>query len=188
MKLEEIFDSKIENLQWEKHGDYELAGFYVNHIPYTIQIEQKTIPNVNGLFDYKTAEISYFRTDKDNNDAFKTTGESEFDTYALYGVLINALINKFEDYEAFYFSVERRHSTNDKEYRQKRYLNRTLVKRLMSSVSYNTYDYEYDAGAYYAHIISKVKIDDPKFKNALREALSKCNFPHVDVIRDRVKK
>lgn len=172
MKLQEIFDSKIENFQWQTNtSNYKLGYFEVDSIPFTIQIENKILVKIPNSKGYKTAEVSYRRTDKDTDESFSTTGETGVNVFSLYGVLINALVPIFKDYDMFYFEVNKKHSNNIKEFNQKIKLNRAMIQKIGSKTQEHTFTYEYDKGTTYEFLISKVKIQDDNFKNPIEESI-----------------
>lgn len=177
MKLNEIFDSKIENFQWQKSGNYKLGQFEIDNVPYIIQIEDRQIIEVPATKDLKTAEISYFRHDKSGDKSFSTTSDVGSNIFALYGVIKNAVVPEFKNYDAFYFDAKRKHSNNEKEYQQKIKLNKALLRKIDVETQEETFRYESQGSNSYEFLISKVEIHDDRLKEPLREALESCNFP-----------
>jgi len=172
MKLKEIFNSEIENFEWHTNTlDYKLGYFTIDDIPFTIQIENKFLVKIPNSKGYKTAEVSYRRNDKDIDKSFSTTGETGSNIFALYGVIKNALVPVFKDYDMFYFEINKKHSNNDKEFEQKIKLNRSIIHKIASDTQHHTFTYEYRGSNSFDFLISKVKIEDNNFKNPIEEAI-----------------
>jgi len=170
MKLDEIFDTKLD-LSWQLHGRHELTSFTVEDKTFVIQIERRPlseVPETNGL---KTAEVSFYRHDLDNDDAFNTTKESPKMTSAIYGIMTNAVAVKFESYDVFYFSAERKHSSNQEEYETKVRIYDALSRRVKGRYK-NVFRYEAEVQDKMQFIVSKQELkDDTVFKDMMKEAL-----------------
>lgn len=172
MKLVEIFNSKID-LDWQKHGRFELSQFFVNETPYIIQIEKRPILELQLEDSIKTAEVSFFRHDIENEKkAFSTQQENIKVPYVVYGAVGNALKQKFNNYDLFYFTAEKKHSNNTKEYEQKIQIYRSLCIKLKKDSLEEVFYYENEDSTKYEFIISKIEI--PELKNPLKEALKEC--------------
>lgn len=166
MLLWEIFDTELD-IEWKQSGRFVLGPFIWDDKKYTIQIENKPLdfPELKGK---KTAEISFFRSDKEGEAAFSTSSDTSF-PIRVYGVSANALIKKYEEYDAFYFIAEKRHSKNEKEFKIKTDVYDLISDRLAKRIGAKLYDYRTPVSNEY--LVSRIKIKSDKFKNPLKEAL-----------------
>lgn len=170
MKLNEIFDSKIDNLHWQTHGKYLLTAVMIDEHEYIIQIEKRSLLFFDNPLKVKSAEVSFFKADeKDNEKAFSTQHVFKKTPVSVYGVITNALIEQFNNFDAFYFSAEKRHSNNQKEFDQKKAIYFMLADRLKKKISgVELYELESETAAEY--LVSKIE-PNHKLKSALKEAL-----------------
>lgn len=174
MRLHEIFDSAIK-FRWETVGSHELTEFSVNEIPYALQIEQREVP---GAPELKTgmAEISFFRADAKHVDSsFSTSVDHQTAITALYGIMLNALIQKSSTYKAFYFSAEERHSRNQEQFEQKVKLYDLLAERFSRKVGWTKYYHRSNFTLAHEILVSKdeLNIDNKYWLNPMLEVLNK---------------
>lgn len=166
MLLWEIFDTELD-IEWKKSGIFDLGPFVWDDKKYIIQIENKQL-DFPELIKKRTAEISFFRSDKEGEVAFSTSNDTSF-PIRVYGVVANALTKKVSNYDAFYFSAEKRHSKNEKEFKIKTDVYDLISDRIAKNVGMKLYIHlDADKNRY---LISRIKIKSDKFKNPLKEAL-----------------
>lgn len=171
MKLYEIFDSKINNLQWQVHGRYLLSGVIIDDQQYTIQIEKKPLLFFDNPQAVKSAEVSFFKTNEDDSEkAFSTQNNFKKTPVSVYGVIANALVDQFYNFDAFYFSAEKRHSNTEKEFQQKKTIYFLLADRLRKKIP-NVQLFELETSTAQEYLVSKIE-PIGKMKNHLKEALS----------------
>lgn len=181
MKLEEIFNH-TEPLEWQTTGRFEMAAFDLNGGHFQIQIERVQFIGepMDEFKGKKLGIISFYRRDIDNSDAaHSTTKQSGKGTVKIYGAVANGLASKFDDYDAFGFEVEKRHSDSEEEYETKRgiYLAMARVVKSRNGIWY--YERTYHGGLQI--LISKIRLSDEtssktKFVNPVKEALLACGF------------
>ena len=177
MKLNEIFDTEIKNLHWQSHGRYLLAGIKIDKIFFTIQIERKPLLIFDNSIKVKSAEVSFFRTyEQDEDKAFSTYDDLKQSPVSIYGSIANALANQFKDFDAFYFSAERKHSSSEKQFQQKKKIYFTLADRLRRKGS-NVDLFELETPSSQEYLVTKVKPSaKSNLKNELKEALSQLSI------------
>lgn len=109
-ELHEAFNTKIE-FDWQKYGDTFMAAFELNDTRYVVQLHPPIVPPVQGR---KIAEVSFFLYDEsDERKSFSTSKKLTTTPTAVYGVVLNAALEKANDFDGFYFTAEARHSSND---------------------------------------------------------------------------
>lgn len=182
MKLNEIFDSKIENLQWQQNGRHLLSSIFIDDQQYIIQIEKKPLLFFDNALKIKSAEVSFFKADEEDSEkAFSTQNNFKKNPVSVYGVVINALIDQFNNFDAFYFSAERRHSNSEKEFQQKKMIYFMLADRLRKKISnVELYELENERAAEY--LVSKIK-PNYKLKNTLKEALLQFDMSKTSIFK-----
>jgi hypothetical protein len=172
MKLYEIFNSKVD-LMWQKQGRFDLAPISFEGLPYQIQIEKKPLYDVFvEALKIKSAEVSFYKVDVDNEDkAHSTSNDFKINPAMLYGVIANSVSEKFSEYEAFYFSAERKHSNSEKEYKQKCKIYFFLADKLKKNSNNTTY-YENETNLKKEFLVCKKEITPNKhFKSPFFENL-----------------
>jgi len=128
----EVFDTKLD-LKWQTTSRFELASFKYKHAEFLIQIEKKLLP-FKELKGKKTAEISFSRNDvQDVEKSHSTIGDVEFPS-AIYGIISNALADKFSNFDAFYFIANRRHSKSGEEFNSKKKIYSFLADRISKKI------------------------------------------------------
>lgn len=181
MLLDEIFNH-TEQLNWQLNGRFELAEFTVDNVKFQIQIDRKPLDAFADLKNKKTAEVSFFREDIQNHDdAHSTAGNSKKISVKVYGAVLNGLKDKFDNYDAFYFTAERKHSTNQEEFEAKNRIYFYMSDRIAKHFHTLVYFYEKETSAKTEYLVSKIKLseqtkEDSGLKNALSEALKACGF------------
>lgn len=153
MKLGEIFNSSI-NLTRQHTGRYELAGVSVNEVEYVIQVETRSLP-FDELTEKRTAEISFFRNIPNAERAHSTTHDQPYPA-SVYGIVMNALKSKFQEYDAFLFTVLRRHSSSDSEFDTKRRIYSFVADRIAKDVGAHILEQEEPDGVVY--LVTKVGV------------------------------
>lgn len=174
MKLHEIFDSKIK-FRWRGESSYELTEFSVNEVPYALQIETRKIPGASELKD-GTAEISFFRADSKNIDlSYSTSTDHQSAVTALYGIMLNALIQKSSEYKAFYFSAEERHSSDLGQFEQKINLYDVLASRFSRKVGWTKYSHRSQFTLAHEILVTDSELDknNKYWLNPMLEVLNK---------------
>jgi len=179
MLLKEIGDTK-RNLQWQKHGNFELSSFTENDEEYQIQIEKKPIFKIPELKGKKVAEVSFFLKNEDDSEKSFSTVKSKNPAFKVYSIVANSLLEKLNEYDAFYFLAERRHSSeSEEEYETKKEIYRFFadkVKRVNGRRYYEKEDY-----TGHIYLVSSIPLshetqDSSEFKNPLKEAMIACGF------------
>lgn len=187
MRLEEIFDTK-QNVEWNKTGNFEFTSFTVNNIKYIIQIENtgSKFPELNN---YKNAEITFRLSNIKTDDAFHTANKlnKSISPLKVYGTVMNSLADKFKEYDSFYFSVLKRHSTNNNEFDSKRRIYSDLLNRLR--MKYRTYKYEHKECDGIEFLVSKIPLSretqiEFDYVNPMVEASVNCGFMTWDEASD----
>lgn len=168
MKLWEIFNTNVK-LSWHQIGNFELASILYNNTPYTIQLHNISMNHIPELKNKKIAEVSFYRSDLEHGEAFSTTNAINVTLTALYGVVSNAVMDKFTEYDAYYFSAEQYHSNNNDEYNTKVGIYQFIAMRLSKKVGASVYTNTHSNGTEF--IISKLKIENTTYKDIVREAL-----------------
>ena len=180
MKITEIFDSNLD-LQWQQNGRFELTSFTVGNMEYSIQIEAKPLPSIPELKNKRTAEVSFFTKDTDISKAFSTQYEFGNSAIKVYGVVLNAIANKFKDYDAFYFIAKPEHSSNTEELKTKSGIYLTLANKVATSNNIRVYDQKTKYGN--AFLVSKFPIENnDDFINETLEYLKNIDWgdvPHL---------
>lgn len=119
------------DLTWEKQGVNELTGFVVNDSWIIIQVTKLPITDIPVLKNKRTAEVS-FRAEN------PSTGEIRYDALNIFtpkesmlilSIVYNALVDKLVEYDAFYFTAEKRYT----DYKKKATLYYRLTNRLAKS-------------------------------------------------------
>lgn len=179
MKIQEIFDTST-NIVWQQNGRFELAAFDQGE-KYVIQIDKKKFHQFPELNNSNVAEISFFRYGVENSDEAHATIRQNSDVpVKVYGIVLNALLKKMDDYDAFFFSAEAKHSRTLEEFESKKsiyfWIADRVSKRLPSIIFYEC---EHDTSAQF--LISRIKLspetqNETGFKNALAEALATTTF------------
>jgi hypothetical protein len=179
MILWEIVDSEVD-INWIDKSTYELGAFKLDEKMYVIQIRRIHVPGVEELSNKRTAEVSFFRGDiEDVERAHSTLGDVLY-PFKIYGVVFNALVKKFQEYDAFFFTAERRHSGVDFDKKIKLY--DTLAHRLSRRVS-GIYYYNVTVHDAEEFLLSKVEIKNPKYVNKLKEALNRIDWSSVPTLK-----
>jgi methionine synthase II (cobalamin-independent) len=179
LKIQEIFDNYAD-IVWQQNGRFELASFVCGE-KYVIQIDRKNLNQFPELKRSRVAEISFFRYDVDDSDAAHTTARQDLDVpVKVYGIVLNALLKKMEEYDAFFFSAETKHSRTLEEYKSKKSIYFWIADRVSKKLSGVTL-YEYECNVSAQFLISKIKLaketqNATGFKNALAEALAATTF------------
>lgn len=175
MQISEIFDTNL-NLTWQTSGRFLLSSFKFETGQYLVQIEIKPIKFLS-LKGKKTAEISFSRNDIEDGEAAHSTTSDEKIPFKVYGAVSNALMEKFDEFDAFYFIANRRHSKDDSEFEAKKRIYFSLADRLSKKIG--AYFYEQKSGADEEFLVSKIRIDDHNMIIAAEEAkkaFNKNNF------------
>jgi len=174
MELWEILTSTAV-IDWEHKGNFELGEFTVDDRRFVIQIERKNPP---GAFDPSSrfAEVSFWSHGVDGDDAFKSDGR--FTSPArVYGIVANALIDRFSDYDAFYFSAERRHSEDVKEFEARTGIYNWAAERISKRIGA---DYLENRGiTANEFVVSRKRVSMPGFSNPAKEALQEFTNRNV---------
>ena len=158
MQLIEIFDTDLP-LAWNKNGNIEQAVFKCDEEIYVIQIEIKPLLDIPELKGKKTAEVSFFKhvEGEENSDKNFSTNQTKTFSISVYSVVGRNLKRKFADFDAFYFSAEKRHSNDVKEFDRKKQIYRSLADRLRKDISYNIKIYETENNSSATFIVSDIK-------------------------------
>lgn len=133
-ELVEAFDSAL-TLTWQPvKGGGEAAGFSVDDVNYILQLLPLTIDQL------KVYEVSFHLYDESGDKAFASTGNTKSPT-SVYGVVINGLIQKLEDWDgdAIVFETQRRHSASDEQHAAKVKLYELAAKRISKKLGWETY-------------------------------------------------
>jgi hypothetical protein len=158
MKLTEIFDTDVA-IHWQRNGRFELGGIVFSGHEYIIQIETKPLM-FNELLGRKTAEVSFFRNTEDSEAAHSTTGDIK-QPFALYGSVASGLLKRFQDFDAFYFAAESRHSSSNDQFISKTNIYNFLADQLTKRVGARKYE-KIDNDCH-MWLISKYEITYPGF-------------------------
>jgi hypothetical protein len=179
MKIQEILNTSAD-LVWQQTGRFELAAFNQGE-KYVIQIDRKKFYQFPELKQFKVAEISFFRYGVKNSDEAHATLRQNLDVpVKVYAIVLNALLKKMDDYDAFFFSAEAKHSRTLEEYESKKSIYFWIADRVSKKLPGVTlYEYETDFSAQF--LISKINLtpetqSETGFKNALAEALANTAF------------
>lgn len=156
--LDESGDA-IANLKWTKSGTYEKAKFEVNGTVYQIAIVQKpvdTVPGLSNLKGKKTAELSFIEGEATTPE-YGTTGKAKSSSNKIYGVVLNAAAERFNDYDALIFVAKRADSQSEKQYKTKARIYQAGAERLARMNNAWSRSKEVSGGI--AFIVTKVPID-----------------------------
>lgn len=130
MTLDELFESLNTRLAltWQKNGRFELTNFYVDtNYEIVIQIEKKPIYDVPVLKGKRTAEVSFYTKDKDGKESHEALNTfSPKQVMQILGIVQNSLLDKFEEYDAFYFTADKQFE----DFEQKCRIYEQIVSRL----------------------------------------------------------
>lgn len=185
MKLEEIFDTK-QNVEWQSRGEFELTKFIVDNIEYVIQIQKMDNKNITETSTRKIGELSFRLKNVSDDTAFST----KLNTTApikVYGIVLNALLEKFNEYDGYYFIALKRHSINDEEYVTKIKIYQELLRRLYMKQSCCRYEKNETDGKIWLVTKVPISIETQKLNglyNAVKEAMISVGFGTVDSISD----
>lgn len=139
MNISEIFDSSLLDIRWQINGRYILCSFKIKDSEYQIQIEKKPLP-YDELKGKRTAEVSFSRNDIDDIEKSHSTTKSSDFPGRIYGIVSNALTKKFEDFDAFYFIANRRHSSSTEEFELKTKIYFMLADRIAKKIGVFFYE------------------------------------------------
>jgi len=179
MKIREIFDTNID-VEWQQNGNFELAEFTCGE-QYVIQIEKKALSNFQELKGAKTAEVSFFRKNIEGESASFTTAKQPIDVpVRIYGIVLNAVSEKIDEYDAFVFSAESRHSRSLEEFNSKKGIYSAIADKIAKKMTGITY-YERETGYSGEYLITKIELSEEtqnvtNFKNPRMEALKALNM------------
>lgn len=180
MKLTEIFDYEID-FPLQQSGRYVLGKYEVDNQSFIFQLENR---NIQVQFEdrnkHKTAEISFYQLDTSDNEGFSTTYNIKNPT-KVYGAFINKAIQLYKAYDAFYIVADRKHSNNSKEFNSKKSIYSHLSDKIMKSGG--GYLYERHTPSKSEWIISKYKISESGYINALHEAMKSVFGDNVEMIK-----
>lgn len=187
MKILEIFDTNID-VEWQQNGRFELAAFTCGE-DYVIQIEKRKIHGFQELKNAKTAEVSFFRKDIKDADATFTTAKQVLDVpVRIYGIVLNAISGKMDEYDAFIFTAEAKHSNTQCEYDSKKNIYSAIADKIAKKMTGITY-YERETNYSGEYLITKIDLSEEtqnstNFKNPRTEALKTLNLlPDSKTIR-----
>lgn len=170
MKILEVFDYLDNSISWEKHGRFELATFTIKNVQYILQIEKKPGFYVDMNLKGKTVyEVSFFIH---GDNSFSTQNNSTSPT-KVYGAVLHAFKMKYslDEYQNFYFSAERRHSTSDKEYEFKIELYENLVSRVRKQHGGYLYHHRTVSGVEF--LLTKQELKSKQWVNEHQEMIKK---------------
>lgn len=137
-ELHEAFNTTID-IQWQQRGTAFLGLFSVNDIPYVVQLSTPIVPPVAGK---KVAEVSFWlHNEQDTKQSFSTSKEHTTAPTTVYGVVLNAVLEKANNFDGFYFTAEAQHST-DEELEKKRRIYLTIAKQVAKKLSGTVYTYQ----------------------------------------------
>jgi hypothetical protein len=153
MKLSEIFDS-APPIQWQTNGRFELGSISYHDFTYVVQVEHKPL-HIVGLNGKRTAEVSFHRDLHDSELAHSTTGDIG-QPFVLYGAVANGLLEKFKQYDAFYFIANHRHSESADQFESKRQIYFFLANRMAKLIGAKFY--ERSTPPDYEFIVSKLDL------------------------------
>lgn len=168
MQLTEVFDTNIK-LEWTTRGRFELASFIVKDVGYVIQIERKPIRMVEELKNKKTAEVSFFTKTGNADESHTSTNKIGNAAPKVFGIVFNAIAEKFKQYDAFYFSAQTKHSKSEEELTTKSEIYLTLANSVAKRVSVPARVYDQRSRYGHAFLVSKIEIDDQDFINEALE-------------------
>lgn len=178
--LVEIFDSKVD-VHWIRKGRFDLAKVETETQDYQIEIEKITlndwkIPELDGK---RIGEILFGVIKEVQTDNSFKTQRKEQNATKIYGVVSNALIDKFSEYDAFYFQVLKRHSNSQEEFETKLAIYQALIRILRQKEQIYSYVANTQFGVQY--LISKIKLSSETeqctgFINPLKEAMMHAGF------------
>jgi len=179
MKICEIFDAKID-VEWQQRGRFELATFTCGE-DYIIQIERRIFHGLKELNIAKTAEVSFFRKNiKDAIATFSTTKQNIDVPVRIYAIVLNAISGKMDNYDAFFFSAESKHSKTQDEYNSKKNIYSAIADKIAKKMPGIMY-YERETNYSGEYLITKIELSDEtqnktNFKNPRMEALRALNL------------
>lgn len=124
-ELFEAFDSRVD-IKWQGHGSGEYGVFALDDKIYQIDLSKTLVPHLKTK---NAVEVSFHRAAMEKEKSFSSTNDITAPT-AVYGTVANALTDRFNKYDAFYFTAEERHSKNEDQYEKKARLYRILADRL----------------------------------------------------------
>jgi hypothetical protein len=155
-ELFESFNSEID-VGWSKHVWGYLGSFALDGKPYSIEMRTTKIP---GLKTSNTVEVSFYRSDVDKIEkSFSSTGDIFHGAMKVYGAVFNALLQKYGEFDAFYFAAVKRHSGSD--YAKKVDVYTRLAHRIFKKTGCNFYVAESPQETEF--LLSKEENSDPKF-------------------------
>lgn len=160
--INEIFDHK-ENLAWQSHGDFQMAAFTMNSRRYQIQIQTiQRVPyrNVKELAGKKIGDVSFLdiTDNKVSDDSFATSKDHQQSSIKVYSTVLNGIADKFDDYDAYHFEADRRHSNSAEEFNAKLHIYESLVRSLKSKQAFHYYERNESGSKYF--LISKIKLEN----------------------------
>lgn len=177
--VNEIFDHK-ENLTWQSHGDFQMAAFSMGGRRYQIQIQTiQRVPyrNVKELTGKKIGDVSFMdiTDNKISDDSFATSKEHQSSSIKVYSTILNGIASKFDEYDAYHFEADRRHSNSNEEFNAKLHIYESLVKSLKSKHAFHYYERKESGSKYF--LISKIKLEneserDSGFIHPLKESMA----------------
>lgn len=179
MKICEIFDTNLD-VEWQQNGRFELAMFTYGE-DYIIQIEKRKLHGFQELNKAKTAEVSFFRKNiEDGVATFSTTKQSVDVPVRIYAIVLNAISGKMDDYDAFFFSAEAKHSKTQDEYDSKKSIYSAISDKIAKKMIGITY-YERETNYSGEYLITKIELSEEtqnktNFKNPRDEAIKALNL------------
>jgi hypothetical protein len=179
MKLIEIRQPIFEigntslSLTWQVNGDFLLTRFLFEDRPYDIQIHRMPIM-LPELKNKRAGMVSFWRADLPDEESFSTTNDVDGIPVKVYSIVLNGVHGLFDDFDAFGFIVERRHSKTAEEFESKIRIDRYIGRKL-EGMSGATYYEHQQPGVRYEAVVSKVLIDSDFYQSPRAEARKSFN-------------
>lgn len=124
-ELNEAFNTKFD-IQWQQHGSVYMGLIEVNNVPYVVQLHKPIVAPVIGK---SVVEVSFFLyNEHDDKASFSTAKELTAAPTAVYGAVLNAALEKIDNFDGLYFTAEKQHS-NGVEFEKKQRIYVAVAKR-----------------------------------------------------------
>ena len=124
--------------------------------------------NIPELKGKRTATVSFAeQQEADVEKAFSTTGKMGRASHYVYSIVANALSDKFQDYDAYYFSALERHSGDASELDSKAKIYLHYANIVAKRHGVRVYEDRSNYGK--AFLISKIPIESEQFFNEALE-------------------
>lgn len=170
------FDTRADNLTWFRKGRSEMSVFQIMNEYFVIQIERKPIHEIPDLKNKRTGEFSFQYYDKKNDkkidDATLIGNMFKHNSLKVFGIVMNALIDKLSEYDAFIFYA----SVYGGDYEKKKEIYILMTSRVAKLKKLFTYEKENEHGTYFIVSKNKLNVSESLWRNDADDLLKEILY------------